>query len=144
MTTTEYQAYQEAVARGLKGLHAVSTGACPGCEDCGLTDSQCSHCDGEGIDVEQPDDGTQDRPCPKCGGTGIIEPTEHDRELADEPHFSWHACECCGSTLGGDRHPAHGLDANGDLIHFEVCTDCLYYLNYGQLDDMTMMEMQAS
>lgn len=22
----------------------------------------------------------------------------------DEPHFSWSACNQCGSTLGGDRH----------------------------------------
>jgi len=24
----------------------------------------------------------------------------------DDGHFSWSACEACGSTLGGDRHPA--------------------------------------
>lgn len=23
-----------------------------------------------------------------------------------EGHFSWKACDVCGSTLGGDRHPA--------------------------------------
>jgi len=26
----------------------------------------------------------------------------------DEPWFSWHRCDGCGSTLGGDRHPATG------------------------------------
>lgn len=26
--------------------------------------------------------------------------------LDAEPYFGVHACECCGSTLGGDRHEA--------------------------------------
>ena len=25
-----------------------------------------------------------------------------------DPHFSWQPCDGCGSTLGGDRHPATG------------------------------------
>jgi hypothetical protein len=25
-----------------------------------------------------------------------------------------------------------------------VCTDCMYYLEYGQLDDMTMIDMKES
>lgn len=106
-TKSEYLAYQKAVERNLSGLEFVSTGACPGCDECGL---------------------------PKDAG-------EHELEIAGEPHFSWHACEACGSTLGGNRYPAHGRDKDGALIHFRICEDCLYFLNYGRLDDMTMAEM---
>lgn len=108
MTKSEYARYQAAAERNLEGLEFVSTGACPGCDECGLSES----------------------------------PTEHERGCADEGGFSWSSCEACGSTLGGSRYPAHGRDKNGDLLHFEVCEDCLMYLNYGQLDDMSMMEME--
>jgi len=109
MTKSEYADYEARVARGVEGLTFISTGACPGCEDCGL---------------------------PK-------EPSEHERACAEEPHFSWRACDCCGSALGGDRHPAHGWRGDS-LEHLSVCTDCLYYLNYGRLDDTTMLEVEAS
>ncbi len=80
--------------------------------------------------------------CPGCAECDLDRDcSEHDRELAEEPHFSWQPCECCGSNLGGERHPAHGL-IDGKLVHLSVCTDCLYYLNYGQLDDLTMLEME--
>lgn len=143
MTKKQYAAYEAAVEYNLRGLEFVSTGACPGCSECGLETRECPHCDGQKIDVEKPDDGTPDSPCPYCGGTGKIEPTETAIELASESSFSWRACDSCGSSLGGDRHPAHGRDRNGDLVHLSVCTDCLYYLNYGRLDDMAMLEIEA-
>lgn len=108
MTKKEYQHYQEAIERNLKGIEHVSTGACPGCSECDL-----------------------DKDC-----------TEEERELADEPNFSWIPCKACGSMLGGDRHKAHGIiQGTRELTHLEVCSDCLYFLNYGKLDDLTMMEM---
>lgn len=106
-TLKEYEAYKQAVERGLEGLTFVSTGACPGCKECGLGP----------------------------------EPSNEERELAEEAHFSYSACDCCGSTLGGDRHPAHGRDKDNQIVHFSVCVDCLYYINYGQLDDMTMAQL---
>jgi hypothetical protein len=40
--------------------------------------------------------------------TGHLVPTcEEDCE----GHFSWRPCDCCGSNLGGDRHPFAVLDA---------------------------------
>ncbi len=30
----------------------------------------------------------------------------------------------------------------GTILEFEVCSDCLYYAEYGQLDDMTMMYLE--
>lgn len=109
MTKQDYQQYQQAIERNLKGIEHVSTGACRGCPECDL-DMDC---------------------------------TEHQRELAEEPHFSWSACECCGSSLGGDRHKAHGIiQGTKELIHLEVCSDCLYFLNYGQLDDTSMADIE--
>ncbi len=59
-----------------------------------------------------------------------------------ESSFSWRQCECCGSTLGGDRYECTGYHStSGDVFEYEVCSDCVYYAEYGQLDDMTMMDM---
>ena len=80
----------------LEGVEFFSTGACPGCDDCGLSD------------VDSMDDKRY--------------------ELAGEPNFSWSRCKTCHSTLGGDRHPAHGF-INNELCHFSICTDCLSYFN---------------
>lgn len=83
--------------------------------------------------------------CSGCAECGLDEDcTDEERELAGEPHFSWRRCECCGSTLGGNRHYAHGRDKDGRLIHLGVCEDCLMYLNYGQLDDASMIEIEKS
>ena len=29
-----------------------------------------------------------------------------------------------------------------ELVHLSVCSDCLYYSEYGQLDDQTMLDME--
>lgn len=110
MNATQFETYKQAVEHNLKGLSFVSTGACPGCDECGLSD----------------------------------EPTEQERELAEEPSFSWSACEACGSSLGGNRHPAHGIMEDGAILHLSICMDCLYFLNYGQLDDASMQEIEDS
>jgi len=49
-----------------------------------------------------------------------------------EAFFSWSACEACGSTLGGDRYAAHGC-IDGNVVHFHICTDCLFYHANGEL-----------
>lgn len=65
--------------------------------------------------------------CPGCEHCGLSdEPSDNERELAEEAHFSWSACDSCGSTFGGDRHPAHYL-SDGAIVHLAVCTDCLFY-----------------
>lgn len=88
-------------------------------------------------------------------GTGIVAPSPHEwiRELTRsvarelrivvetdacddwETEFSWSACDACGSTLGGDRTPAHGLDTNGAVLHMHVCVDCVEYLANGDLPE---------
>lgn len=61
-----------------------------------------------------------------------------------EGYFSSQPCECCGSYLGGTRYHATGYcpEINQGLC-FEVCPDCIYFAEYGQLDDMTMLDMEA-
>jgi hypothetical protein len=59
-----------------------------------------------------------------------------------EPYFTWRPCGCCGSRLGGNRERYNFATTDSMEFEAEVCTDCVYYLAYGQLDDMTMMEME--
>lgn len=87
----------------LSNLSHVSTGLCSGCEQCGEE-------------------------------FGYESPEEFERDLSeggvfDEGSFSWSCCERCGDTLGGSRYAAHGIDENGELVHFAVCKDCLFELN---------------
>ena len=108
VTKEEYKEYEESVEHYTKGLEAISSGHCPGCEECGCENAETA------------DD------CPET-----------------EAHFSWSSCDICGSTLGGDRLPFHAI-LNGKIIHLEGCVDCQYYVAYGQLDDMTMLEMETA
>lgn len=60
------------------------------------------------------------------------------------PWFSWRPCKCCGSPLGGNREYLYARHARtGDLLQYEICTDCVYYITYGHLDDMTMLAIEA-
>ena len=59
-----------------------------------------------------------------------------------EPSFSWSPCDCCGSRLGGNLHHATGYnDKTKEIYEYDVCDDCVYYAEHGQLDDMTMLDM---
>lgn len=89
--------FTDAVQAHTGELRAFSVGPCRGCEACEISS----------------DDETLD--------------DERFHDLASEPHFSWSACESCGSTLGGDRHPAHYLDDENEIQHLDVCTDCVQY-----------------
>jgi hypothetical protein len=118
MTKAEYAAYQEAVAEFMKreGLANLTSGhyQCPDCK------------------VEFEDNGK----CPKCGA---------DRECLDEPYFSWHRCDCCGSSLGGNREFATGYNpTTKEVQEYSICEDCVYYAEYGRLDDMTMLSIEES
>jgi len=63
--------------------------------------------------------------------------TSDQSEMIDEGGFSYSDCECCGSSLGGDRYAAHSfssLDVEyALLIHWDICIDCRDYLANGEL-----------
>lgn len=67
-------------------------------------------------------------------------------EERGEPYFSWQPCDCCGSSLGGDRYDCNGYNPTTKEIQdgYSVCTNCLYYIAYGCLDDVTMDEIENS
>lgn len=131
--------FEGAVWRNLDGVYFFSPGACPGCPVCfSNLSKECPQCEGLG-DLG---DGSV---CPRCGGDGEIsrEPTWQEIDIADEPHFSRCSCDSCGTTLGGDRYPAHGVIADsedearesGDIEHFEICRDCVMYHANGELPE---------
>lgn len=73
--------------------------------------------------------------CGECNPDGLDE--NADLSVYDEGSFSWRACESCGSLLGGDRHAAHGF-ISGELVHLNVCADCLCYHANGDLPDFAI------
>ena len=59
-----------------------------------------------------------------------------------EPYFSSSRCECCNRPLAGERQDADGYNPTTKEIQiYRACSDCLYYAEYGQLDDMTMLDL---
>jgi hypothetical protein len=52
-----------------------------------------------------------------------------------EPFFSWRQCECCRTTLGGDREVATGWNpTTHEVATYVVCSDCIYFAEYGYLE----------
>ena len=68
------------------------------------------------------------------------------KEDCHEPFFSWSSCDCCQTSLGGDRYECNGYNAETKEVEEYncVCQDCVYYAEYGHLDDTTMDEIENS
>lgn len=64
---------------------------------------------------------------------------EGPRACAEEGGFSWSECDICGSSLGGDRYPAHWIytapDGRRSIEHERVCVDCLMYAANGDVPE---------
>lgn len=80
--------------------------------------------------------------CDECGLSE--DATQHEQDCANEGGFSWSSCDSCGSHLGGNRYPAHGIIAEtmeaargAEATHFDVCVDCLMYHANGDLPEDT-------
>ena len=59
-----------------------------------------------------------------------------------EPYFSRYSCELCEDTDGGDRYDAIAAKVGeGPKFELSICANCVHYCAYGQLDDLTMMEL---
>jgi len=63
--------------------------------------------------------------------------------INEDPFFSSNCCECCRRNLAGSRWTVPAVIKNSDIddLTYNICDDCLYYINYGVLDDTTMEEM---
>lgn len=64
-------------------------------------------------------------------------------EESSEPVYHSTPCDVCGDRHAGDRVTMSGFNPTTKEIQdcYSVCCDCEYYIAWGQLDDMTMMEM---
>jgi len=97
--------YTERVEHNLKGLEAVSSGICPGCQECAdtWTDGDLEH-----LKDEWP-----------TGG------------FCDEGSFSKQGCSVCGNPLGNTLFAWHAI-LDGEIVHFDdMCPDCVMYLANG-------------
>jgi len=78
--------------------------------------------------------------------TGCIPYGQPDGQQEDnqdgEPWFSCRPCDMCGCTLGGHREYLFGKDVSQEICQFTICEDCVYYVNYGRLDDQTMARIE--
>lgn len=73
--------------------------------------------------------------------------TDSDEDCeTSESYFSWQPCECCCRSLAGDRYDCNGYNPDTEEVQgpYSVCVDCVYYAEYGQLDDMTMLDIEDS
>ncbi len=72
---------------------------------------------------------------------GIVNLSTIDSEA--EGYFTWSRCECCGG-IAGNRYDCNGYNPTTKEVcgPYSVCTDCVYYAEYGQLDDTTMWEIE--
>ena len=150
MLTAKQRDYVESIERNTAGLTAISTGPCPGCEQCrdeyGIpVPCECkARSGGDFPDCEACHESTcTDCPliCDNCDGRGNRPPTMaefeeqwHNGETVCEGSFSHQGCDLCGSSLRGTMEPWHAIDANGEIIHGEhACVDCALYLANGDL-----------
>lgn len=103
--------YFLAVEDGLEGLRAVSTGHSTECGDCA---------EGCGYDASSEESMEEFARAVENG-------------YAEESHFSWSGCQICGMHKGGDMHPWHAIDADGEVMHFSrACVDCVMFLANGE------------
>lgn len=70
---------------------------------------------------------------------------QQDNDDSYHAFFSWESCDVCG-TRSGSRYICNGYNPTTRQIQYDycVCQDCVYFAEYGRLDDMTMLEIEDS
>lgn len=156
MTKKEYQEYEEAFAEGVKhlldGHFSPGYWNCPECEGELDDDRVCVDC---GVDTFQYSEegyfswGSCDICGTYLGGTrtDCIAWGKNARD-GGKPYDDF---ETGGfKTNNGDWIPKKLVTApirepwHDDFkVELTVCDDCLYYVEYGHLDDMTMLEVES-
>lgn len=71
------------------------------------------------------------RGCEECG----TPPEEESEDWPDEGCFSGSSCDSCNSHLAGDRYAAHAFTSERELIHLNICVDCLMFIANGDEPD---------
>lgn len=56
--------------------------------------------------------------------------------------FGVHSCELCGSPKAGTRRCVVRIHPLEENLYYSVCVDCEHVVEYGQLDDMSMLEIE--
>lgn len=56
--------------------------------------------------------------------------------------FSGQCCDACRADAGM-REYLYARNADGRIVRFEICSDCVQYVNYGRLDDLTMLAIES-
>jgi hypothetical protein len=118
MTRQDYAEYQSNVAAFMEreGIRHLSTSHL-NCLDCEVAF----------------DGGT----CPQC--------KKDAGSFAIETYPSRQPCDCCGDNEYGERYDAHSYcESTKEIKTYVICPDCEYYVEYGQLDDTTMAELEDS
>ena len=79
-------------------------------------------------------------------GIAYLSVQDRDEDGDGEPSFSYEYCDCCGTSLGGDRYTCNGYNPTTKKIYsdYSICSDCYYYAEYGKLDDQSMLDIEAS
>ena len=129
-TPEDYAEYQDDFSAGVADLedHSFSDGFwnCPAC----------------GSDDFDNCDGCADEAC-EAHGDGL--------ECWREGSFSWAPCDVCGRGLGGTRYHVIGWIKGARAVGYpeshrwegEACVDCIYYGEYGGLDDTTILAAEG-
>lgn len=138
--------YTERVEHGLRGCEAVSTGLCPGCDECREADPRfqvrelpfLTEADDEpqayGFSYDKDVRYTSEEEAEAASRAAFDEAVRNGHAY-DEASFSWSECDICSSRLGGDRSPWHYVH-DGKLYHGEgACTDCVLYLANGDVPE---------
>ena len=76
----------------------------------------------------------------ECTGEDHLHDSNSDYEC--EPYFSYKPCDCCLRSLGGMRHDVIANHPTAGILEYSVCDDCVYYNEYGKLDDLTMLNLK--
>jgi hypothetical protein len=110
-TTKKYEVYKAAVDRNLKGLEFISTGACPGCDQCGL-EKDCSE---HALELAG-EAGFSWSPCESCGSAlGGDRYPAHGRDSNDGiVHFT--ACVDCLHYLNYGQLDDASMDKIGGVL----------------------------
>ena len=100
-----------------------------------FVESVVLHCEGHGLAVGK------SAICPICTEDIDTEGLTVDaiQDILDTDHcdtwFAKSACDSCGSRFGGDRDAAHYVTTGGDVIHYDICVDCIMFHANGDEPD---------